>query len=194
MSAAHCPYGDESFVVADYLAGRLSEADASAFEEHSFACDRCFDELQRATELKAAEPAPAPPRRTRAISWQPLALAAAVVLGVGIWLARPVIDAPPGPVYRDGGDAAATVLPLTVARGGERVTLSWEPLEDADVYEVRVFDEAGNPVFEKQTAAPALEISAAEWRSDAGTGPFYAQVIALDELRQTIARSDFEPL
>ena len=199
MATPHCAYGDESFVVADYLAGRLSEAEVSAFEEHAFACDRCFGELERATELRAAADGtvvapPAGPQRSQAHGWPLLALAATVLLGIGLWIARPSpdVESPPA-VYRDGNAGAAAVN-LDAEWLGDRVAVTWEPVDRADLYEVQVFDAAGDPVFMERTAATSLQVSMADRQDGAATGPLYVQVIALDELRQTIARSGLQPL
>lgn len=198
MAAPHCAYGDESFVVADYLAGRLPEAEASAFEEHAFTCDRCFGELERATELRAAADGtvapPAGSQRSQAYGWPLLALAATVLLGVGLWIARPSTDVESPPtVYRDG-NAGSAAVDLNVEWHGDRVAVAWEPVDRADLYEVQVFDAAGDPVFTERTAATSLQVSMADRQDGAATGPLYVQVIALDELRQTIARSGLQPL
>jgi hypothetical protein len=59
---------------------------------------------------------------------------------------------------------------------------------------VRVFTEGGDPVFERQTSRTSMELSAAEWQEAGPPGRFYGQVIALDDLRQIIVQSGFEPL
>lgn len=194
MSAAKCPHGDESFVVADYLAGRLSEADASAFEEHAFGCDRCIAELERATELRAALDADnvrTRGERPRSMPWPAFALAAALVLGVGLWMARPLLA--PEPAYRAGDDAAPT-LDLAVTRIGERIALSWEPVPGADLYEVRVFTAAGDPVHAQRSEKTSMQLFPADWQEDAAADRLHVQVIAFDELRQAIARSELETL
>lgn len=207
MSENNCPYGDESLVVADYLAGRLSAAQAEAFEAHSFACERCFGELRRATELRAAVQDRLstdahdhlPTARTRSVSWPPLAVAASFVLAIGVWYAIPVIndaEVPLEPVYRDGEDntASGKGLRLLVEHSDNIVSLKWPEVQGADQYQVRVFTESGDPVFEQQTRATSIEISAASWEDTNVPDKFYGQVIALDELRQVIVQSGFEPI
>ena len=73
-------------VIERYAAGRLSESETQAFEEHLLVCDRCQDELTLAVAVREALPAgeaddePAVPRR---LPWRGagigLALAAAAV-------------------------------------------------------------------------------------------------------------------
>jgi Putative zinc-finger len=207
MSENNCPYGDDSLVIADYLAGRLSPAKTEAFEAHSFGCESCFGELQRAAELRAADQDRIvsdahmhhPVARSRWVSWPSLAVAATVVLAIGVWYATPIIDdaeVPVEPVYRDGEDntASGQGLRLAVERNDNTVSFSWTEIQGADQYQLRVFTESGDPVFEQQTQGTSIELSAATWQDTGTPGKFYGQVIALDELRQVIVQSDFEPL
>ncbi|HET6628390.1 MAG TPA: zf-HC2 domain-containing protein [Woeseiaceae bacterium] len=193
MSTASCPHGDESFIVADYLAGRLSGAEASAFEEHTFNCDRCFEELQLASEVRAAdtgEPAAARPRP--GTTWLLLAVAATVLLAAGLWLAQPLFETP-DPVYRDAGNGAG-MLTVDVTHDDGRVILNWTPVQGVDQYEIRVFSDAGDPVFEQQSRETSLDLPVTSWQGSSRAGAFYVQVIALDDLHQTIVQSDLEPL
>ena len=199
MTAVNCPYGD-SLVVADYLAGRLGAAQAQAFEAHTFDCDRCFTELQQATELRAvaasdrtAEAAgsrSAP--RPHWLAWPALGLAAAVALALGVWFTQPVTDRPPLPaetVFRDAAQNRGE-LPLEISRKGDSVILSWPPVQQADRYSVRIWSEAGEPLFEQDATGRSIELSATGVR----TQGVYVQVVAVDELQQTIARSELVPL
>jgi hypothetical protein len=207
MLDSNCPYGDDSLIVADYLARRLSRAKSEAFEAHSFGCERCFAELQRATELRAAghdrssseAHGRQPYSRSRRAIWQTLGVAATIVLAVGVWFALPQVDdtpTPSEPVYRDADDfpGGRTGLSLEVGRIEDGFSLSWAPVAGVDEYEVRVFTENGDPVFEQRTRRTSIELTGAQWREAGSGNKFYGQVIALDELRQTIMLSDFEPL
>src|SRR5687768_12760419 len=95
-----CTRVEEEDLDARYLAGTLSDEEAEAFEEHYFACDRCWSNVQLGRDIRAASDrrtAPAPalevqhggPVRTRAVSrsrWMPVAIAAAMALvAVGLW-------------------------------------------------------------------------------------------------------------
>lgn len=198
MTGLTCPYGDESLVVAEYLAGRLSGPNARSFEMHSFGCNRCFDELQRAIELRAAAEAES---RTNAMSaapsgrpWQMLGIAAAVVLAVGVWLAQPTTEqqpAVPEPVYRDAVKAGEgrIALSLDVSKDGETVTLRWPSVQGAERYTVRVWTESGEPIVEQQTRELSLVLRAARSRPSA-EGDLYAQVLALDEMQQVVGSSE----
>jgi CHAT domain-containing protein len=77
--------------VSRYVGQKLNPEEAEAFEEHYFGCDRCWEEVQRATEVRAAfreaeAPAKAIPfrqrRRIPLALWGGLAAAAAVALVV----------------------------------------------------------------------------------------------------------------
>lgn len=207
MSENNCPYGDDSLVVADYLAGRLSAAKSDAFEAHSFGCERCFAELQRAAELRAVNQDQAvrgahvhrPVARPRWVSWPSLAVAATVVLAIGVWYATPIVDdaeIPLEPVYRDGevSTDSGQGLHFAIERNGGTVSFSWTEVPGADQYQLRIFSASGDPVFEQQVQGTSIELSAATWQDTAAPGKFYGQVIALDELRQVIFQSGFEPL
>jgi CHAT domain-containing protein len=86
-----CNSVEEQDLVSQYVGRKLSPEEAEAFEEHYFGCDRCWAEVQRATELRAAlqksasdakemAPEPVPPRVIRGPwrNWGLLAAAAAV--------------------------------------------------------------------------------------------------------------------
>jgi CHAT domain-containing protein/Tfp pilus assembly protein PilF len=49
-----CNSVEEQDLVSQYVGRKLSSEEAEAFEEHYFGCDRCWAEVQAATELRAA--------------------------------------------------------------------------------------------------------------------------------------------
>src|SRR5207244_1830986 len=49
-----CNSVEEQDLVSQYVGRKLSPEEAEAFEEHYFGCDRCWAEVQGATELRAA--------------------------------------------------------------------------------------------------------------------------------------------
>lgn len=204
MTETTCIHGDDSLIVADYLAGRLSRAKARTFEAHCFGCDRCFRELQFAMEMRAAASPSARsiPSLKRAIVtsrpfWPLAGLAAAVAVALGIWVAQPLprsVEAPRDPVYRDSAAESDANLALEVAKGGNSVELSWPSVQRAERYTVRIWNEAGDPVFQQETHVPSLKISAARLPEVTGQQRFYVQVVAVDELQQPIVRSGLVPL
>src|SRR5215469_8569164 len=81
-------------LVEQYLAGKLPEADSSAFEVHYFECERCFAELEAARHVRDALAAratsirrePFPARKVWRWWLAPVAIAAAVgVTAVVVW-------------------------------------------------------------------------------------------------------------
>jgi CHAT domain-containing protein len=90
-----CASIEEQDLVSRYVGRKLSPEEAEAFEEHYFACDRCWAEVQQGTEVRAAlreekVSAGAVRVRPRRISpvWGALAVAAAVALAIGGILLR----------------------------------------------------------------------------------------------------------
>jgi TolA-binding protein len=75
-----------------YVAGRLDEAARDAFEEHYFACDRCFGRVEI---LRAAQQA-LPLAKTKPVAWWVWALPLAAAVLLAIFLLRPA--APPAQV------------------------------------------------------------------------------------------------
>jgi len=73
-----------------YVTGELSDPDREAFEEHYFHCERCFDELKTvqliADELRRSEVELERPAVRSVSRWAVAAVAAALVVGVGLTL------------------------------------------------------------------------------------------------------------
>jgi hypothetical protein len=78
-------------ILESYLAGRLTEQDREAFEEHYFECARCFDELRMLQTIRDVLPGATRESESNwthgVTRWAPaVGLAAAVVLTVGMVL------------------------------------------------------------------------------------------------------------
>ena len=163
-----------------YVAGRLAEAEAEAFEAHYFGCDRCWREVRTAQELRSAlEPARSP-RALRGRPWIPLAAAAALVGALGTWM----LVRPPGAerVFRAGRGAT---LALTASAGETAVSVSWSPVPNARGYRARLVTAEGALVTEQEVAAPPLLL-------DKGRLPdttLYVTVQALGPDRQVLVSS-----
>lgn len=101
VKAIDCEYVQDHDLVKSYLGGGLSEKEAEAFEAHYFACDRCWEEVNTANQIRASA-APASSQRDTGVrvrypppvarpQWRALALAAAVavaLLGGGLFYLR----------------------------------------------------------------------------------------------------------
>jgi CHAT domain-containing protein len=86
-----CTRVEENDVVSRYVTRKLAPEEAEAFEEHYFGCDRCWSEVQRATELRAAlgKSGAGVGETGRLVrgpwrTWAPLAAAAGIALAVGL--------------------------------------------------------------------------------------------------------------
>ena len=75
-----------------YVSGLLSDSEQTAFEDHFFACDSCYQKVQVLQDLQGAlaamppeaQASPAQPsRRLPPMTW--MALAAMIVLSVFVW-------------------------------------------------------------------------------------------------------------
>jgi putative zinc finger protein len=178
MDQIECRQSDD--VLRQYVAGRLSEADAEAFEEHMFECDRCAEEVERAMELRAVM---AKPRQRRV--YVPLAAAAIVAaVALSLWQARPRENPLANPPLR-GTTPREIVATGNFAQG--ILTASWKPVRDARSYRVQVFDSIGEPVTWTETSmttfsAPIGPAPPGELR--------YWKVQALDDDRVVIASSE----
>jgi hypothetical protein len=203
-----CPRGEVRELAADYLAGHLSAAQAKRFEAHVIACPTCWQEVERALELRAAfqgssaQVRPLGPRhgsggaalehgpRRRWLGARELALAAAALvagLGLAHWVSLPT--SPPPRVVR-GEDSIP--LQVHVAAAG-RIEISWPAVADADLYLFRLFTGDGELLLERTLAEPGLVLEPDLLALPAGE-PLFARVEALDGLRRRRAVSRLEPL
>ena len=120
-----------------YLAGKLTEKEAEAFEAHYLGCAKCREDVTTGAALRElyGRPAVAASATVSIDSastrrkWLPLAAAAAIAfVAVGIWHAsRQSIEQPGQPTLRG---PSAGVLVLEVKTGTDRgIELSWPPIQ-----------------------------------------------------------------
>ena len=172
--------------VQKYLAGRLSDAEAEAFEERLFTDEALAGEVERALEIRAAT-APAgaarttarPPRR----AWLALAAAAgiAVVAASIAWLPRP----PPEPVFRGSEQR----MGLDVEMYTDALRARWAPVAGAAGYEIQVFAADGRVLHDVETNDTATTIEL-ETPVETADTPAFVEVTALDGLGQDLQRSE----
>ena len=189
-----CPHVDRETVAADYLARRLSEAQAEEFEAHYFACDACFEQVDLAASLHGAMRDPAQPRaasrpapaRPRVWAWYAAAAAIVCVTVSGVWLLRPPGKAAGEPQVmrgdRDGFEVRATST-------GSDLVLEWPAVPGAEHYEVRISSVEGETLWERRTAETRSALALDELPPGADARELYARVEALDGLLQPVARS-----
>lgn len=188
-----------------YLAGRLAEDEAEAFEAHYLGCEKCREDVRAGAALRevyakeavvasasaaaSGSVSPAPGRR----SWLPLAAAAAIaVLGLGVWLSRRAVEQPGQPVLR-GPSAGALVLKIEAGPQG-RIELSWPAHPAAAAYEVQVFSTDGTRVWGQEVNEPRLSIGPGTLPAPEPGKSLEVEVRALDAMRQVVATSDPVPL
>ena len=112
--------------------------------DHVMSCAECrrdFD-LLRAVERAGVESGATAERAGKRRGWlMPAALAASVVLAVGVGrtVLRPGSDEP----TRGSGDAVELVLPGREARAGDSLTFAWQPVPDASRYDLELLDAGG---------------------------------------------------
>ena len=197
MREIDCTRADDTDLVALYLAGRLPEDEAEAFEHHYLGCDRCGAALHEAGEIRAAlgqpvlvpaAPTPAPPISTRDV-WTLLAAAAAVAVffyGMGHIARRPEVVTD-GAAYRS---ANADAIPLTIMPGaGGGVILEWPPHLDARSYRIEIVRSDGLPVLESETADHRVALAVGDLPPRPAGVSLLAKIEALDGMRQVVAAS-----
>ncbi len=197
--AIDCPNARERDLTSLYLAGKLPEGEAEAFEAHYFECESCWQDVQRGRELRAAlgKPEVAPPTRaTRsARDWRPLAAAAVIALvGLGVWqLTRRTAEQPtPRPVLRGVNSEG---LMLKVEKGPEGgISLSWPAHSDAATYEIEVLASDGVSVWKTEAREPRLSIDPTVLPAPGKGISFLIKVEALDPMGQVVAKSELKPL
>ncbi len=193
-----CKYVEERDLATSYLAGELSPKDAEAFEQHYFACERCWREVQAMSALRAAlgKPVLVPVERrpTRVTTWRLLAVAAIVTAaGLGLWqLTHRPPEASVQPVLRGG--AAEALAVTTEALPGGRIKVSWRPNLDAQVYVVEVIRSDGVPALKLETGETSMTIDRTVLPAPPPGISFATRVRALDPMRQVVAASELTPL
>jgi hypothetical protein len=166
-----------------YLAGRLTEAEAAAFEEHYFGCERCWALVQQGLAVRGALAAGAAPARHPGWRRWRLAAAGAVAAGIGLWLVVAREPEPPADSIR----GTASIAVHAAADGGI-ASASWAPVGGADVYQVRLFAADGTLLHQRQISDTTISIPLDSLPRRPG-GAFW-DVEALDRMRQPVGRSE----
>ncbi len=171
-----------------YVAGRLGEDEAAAFEAHYFGCDRCWALVKGGAGVRAAlagTAAQAPAIRRR--SWvRPLATAAALAIVVfGTWR---LVD----PTESDAPDAIrgpADSIAVATGSAAGRWTAAWPSVAEPGSYQVRLFTADGRLILTRDMSDTTLSLPADSLTGVAGGGTLFLEVQRLDMLRRPVARS-----
>ncbi len=188
-----CEVVDESDLDTRYLAGRLTQEQAEAFEAHFFGCERCWGLVQQGLAVRSALGASAAleiehpervPKNGRA-AWWGLAAAAGIAAAVGIWRLGPPQREPAEGVFRGNTDSftiAATANPAALGA-------AWKRQPGADAYRIRLYRSDGTLVLEREGADTSIAVPVDSIPATRGAELFW-QVQALDRLRSPVAASE----
>jgi hypothetical protein len=132
--------------------------------DHAMSCSDCMRELELLRAIEQAGAGSSGPRivtaRSTPLSWRralPLALAASLVLAVGISLRERGTKVRPDDVER--GDGASLVVHGPSERTVDRtdsLAIAWSPVSGASRYVVEVLDDAGRAVLTQPSSDTLL--------------------------------------
>lgn len=173
-----CPYQDTE-TAARYLAGSLPGSEQDRFEEHYFACDACFAEVNAGAEIRAATTVAQAPARSRPRIYR-YAAAAAVVAALAalpfvLERSRPGVEETP--VWRGSATAAH---PLHLTAENDQWTFRWDAQPAAAGYEIELYSEEGKLLLRQDTAETSMTIDRSAIPPETATKPVYARLRAID--------------
>ncbi|HEY7635350.1 MAG TPA: zf-HC2 domain-containing protein [Gemmatimonadales bacterium] len=183
-----CERVDESDLDTRYLAGTLSEEEASAFEEHYFGCDRCWALVQQGIAARAGLVSEAKAKRTRprVRAWWGLAAAAAIAaIGIGLWRWT-IPPAGQSAVTAVRGRGTLVLQPSATSAGA---AVAWSPVSDADVYRVRLYSSDGTLLKEREVSDTSLNVPLDSIPHLSPGAKAYWDVEALNRVREPVGRS-----
>ena len=170
-----------------YLAGSLSDAEATAFEAHYFGCDRCWALVKGGAGIRSAlaHRGALPTVRPRPW-WQPLAVAAGLgIVAFGTWQAVRSSHPSDPDAIRGGGDSLAVRSELSAGVWHA----AWPAVALVTSYRVRVFAEGGRLLLTREGADTSLGLPADSLAAMGGESPLYLEVEGFDQLRRPVVRS-----
>jgi hypothetical protein len=182
-----CEQVDQHELDIRYLAGRLSDSEAAAFEEHYFGCDRCWGLVKGGAGVRAAMGDGAVVRAVRPRAWwKPLAIAAGLaVVALGVWRLVPSREPADRDAIRGVGDSIAVQSVLSA--GSWRA--AWPVVSEAASYRVRIFAGDGRLLFTRQVTDTTIGLSADSLAAIGQGAPLYVDVQGFDVLRRPVGRS-----
>lgn len=166
-----CEEITERGLVEGYLAGNLSEAETEAFEAHYLTCPRCQTELRLGAGIRELLPEVRTQggipkihdgKRTgkwfRRHAWIGAGAAAAAAVLIGVILLEPA-GREPLP-HREGTSETSDVPDVETPRGDVVAvqTFRWTAVPEADLYRVTLYDDAGDVLWQEETAASNLAL------------------------------------
>lgn len=127
--------------------------------DHVMGCAACHREFELLRALEAAGEGSREPATVRSISRRimPLALAASVVLAIGVGL---VMRNRESDTTRGGGSALVLLTPAAEVAPAQPVTFSWRPFPGAQRYRLELLDRNGAAMFSQLTPDTSLTLPA----------------------------------
>lgn len=197
---SRCLRGEEHDVAIRYLAGKLPEGEAEAFERHYLSCDRCWADVEQGAQLRTAfgnapvAEAVATAAAGRRDYGTPLAAAAVVAL-VAFGLARiagtPVLAPRDSPVLRGSG---ANRLELTIRKApAAHAILEWTSDPEAATYRIQIMRADGVPVLTSETPDATLRLDVGALPGAPGQ-PLVAKIDAVDAMGRIVSTTDAVPV
>jgi hypothetical protein len=127
--------------------------------DHVMGCAACHHEFELLRALEAAGRGSREPATVRSISRRimPLALAASVLLAIGVGL---MVRNRESDTTRGGGSALVLLTPAAEVAPGEPVTFSWRSFRGTQRYRLELLDPNGAAVFSQLTPDTSLTLPA----------------------------------
>lgn len=192
QSPITCELVDARELDRSYVAGRLSDEEAAAFEEHYFGCDRCWSLVKGGSAVRAALAQGAtvatPSRRT----WMmPVAIAAGIMfVAVGTWRFVGANGDPVHDAVRGSTDSIA--VNTTIAAG--RWEAAWPSVPGAVLFRIRIYSDDGRLLLTRETSDTMVRLSTDSLATLGQGRAMYLDVQQLDQLQQPVGRSALVPI
>jgi len=182
-----CELVDEQELDRRYVAGRLSDEAAAAFEAHYFACDRCWALVKGGADVRAALAGNGIARAVRPRTWlTPLALAAGLTLVmIGTWR----LTGSTGPATSDAIRGAGDSIAVQSVISGGRWQAQWSSVPESVYYRVRIFSGDGRLLLTRETNDTAVSLTTDSLSALGRGAALYLEVQRLDMLRRPVGRS-----
>jgi hypothetical protein len=141
-----------------------AESDRLAILDQVMGCPACQREfnLLRALESSGRRITAQRPVRSIGRRLAPLALAASLLLAVGVGLL--VRNRSAGDTVRGGGGQLTLLSPDTEVAPGRPITFAWRSVAGVNRYRMEVLDQAGKPIFSETTRDTTVTWPAAQLR------------------------------
>lgn len=189
-----CPEDDR---LAALTVGEIEGAEREELGDHVVSCRPCSDRFRDLAQLHEAASSDASKRRSR-MAWG--AVAAVTLVALVTVVAVRQVDTPQGVPegLRGGATVGAPIEPadraaLTAPPAG----ISWQPIEDAESYQLLLFDRAGGALWQSEVIeTTSVELPGEVRARIEPPGPYLWRiryVVRLERLETDLRRFTIEP-